>query len=87
MIKGEAITAGSAPTFFARRGMNAPTIFEQKTVRTRVREITAETMGVISGFPRMNPSKRRTKEEACKYMRDLRTYKKKLIKKSGDSDA
>lgn len=37
----------------------------------------------LAEYRRENPSKRRTKEEACKYMRDLRTYKKRLVEKGG----
>lgn len=38
----------------------------------------------LAEYRQYNPSKRRTKEEACKYMRELRNYKKKLIEKEGD---
>lgn len=31
-----------------------------------------------------NPPKRRTKEESCTYMRDLRNYKKNLLEKGGE---
>ena len=37
----------------------------------------------LAEYRKENPPKRRTKEEACKYIRDLRTYKKKLIEKGG----
>ena len=49
--------------------------------------VSHKTHNHLAEYRRENPSKRRTKEEACKYMQDLRTYKKKLIKKGGDSDA
>ena len=47
VIKGEAITAGSAPIFFARRGMVQPTTLAQTMVRKRVKQTTAATVGVM----------------------------------------
>ena len=46
MIKGDAITAGSNPSFFANMGSEQPTSFATKTVTTSVRHTTAATWGV-----------------------------------------
>ncbi|MEE0944903.1 MAG: hypothetical protein UIM24_05600 [Clostridia bacterium] len=37
----------------------------------------------LAEYRKDNPPKRRTREESCKYMRNLRAYKKKLIKEGG----
>ena len=55
VIKGEAMTAGSKPTFFARSGRAQPTSFAAKTVKIRVRQMTAATVRVM-GLPKSSRS-------------------------------
>ena len=51
VIKGDAITAGSKPSFFAAMGSVQPMTLAQNTVHTRVIQITRATMGVRAVLP------------------------------------
>ena len=50
-MKGEAITAGSKPSFLASRGRLQPTIFAMTTVTPRARQITRSTLRLMLVLP------------------------------------
>lgn len=58
-------------------------IFEcsQSAVCYIVSEMAHKT---LAEYRKINPPKRRTREEACKYMRELRNYKKRLVEKGAE---
>ena len=57
VMNGDAITAGSKPSFSAKSGIMQPTTLAQTTVSTNVRHTVSATVGVIHVLPSTIPSK------------------------------